>query len=403
MIKFKLYILIVLALMLSACGDEDNSEPPAELTSFEASARLDWLWSSYADEGVGQHFLLIEPLMLDDKIVTAGRDGSVAVINKDDGEIIKEIDLDSVLSGGIGGNNDAWLFATRDGDLVAIDAMTGEISWKVSVPSEVLSQPVLYKDTVLVRTVDGQVVSLELATGKIRWSYRQSKPPLTLRGSSSPVIARDRIYVGLANGRLVALSPDKGEVIWDIAQTVPQGHSEIQRLVDIDGRAELYGHVLYAASYQGRVTAIDVSRGQFLWARPFSSYTGVTLDDKNLYSSDDRSHVWAIDRFNGATLWKQEKLQARSVTRPVLVGDYVVVGDYDGYLHVMSRFDGHFVARVSVGDDAETDIGENDIGGRGIIVPPLVDDNTIYVKTRNGMLYAYSIDELASAKEHSVN
>jgi outer membrane protein assembly factor BamB len=395
--NLKLYILVALALILSACGDEDNSEPPAELTSFEASASMELLWSSYANEGIGQQFLLIEPLLLDDKIVTAGRDGFVSVISKDDGEILKEIDLDSVLSGGVGGNDKIWLFATRDGELVAVDAATGKISWKVNVPSEVLSRPVLYKNTVLVRTVDGQVVSLDLATGKTRWNYQQTKPPLTLRGSSSPVLARDRVYVGLANGRLVSLLPENGEVIWDVAQTVPQGHSEIQRLVDIDGHAELYGHVLYAASYQGRVTAIDVLRGQFLWARPFSSYTGVTIDDKNLYSSDDRSHVWAIDRFNGATLWKQEKLQARNITRPVLIGDYVVVGDFDGYLHVMSRFDGHFVARVSVGDNTESDIGEYDIGDRGIIVPPQVDGNDIFVTTRNGMLYAYSINKLVPA------
>lgn len=396
MIKFKLYILVVFTFILSACGDEDNSEPPAELTSFKASVSMELLWSSFADGGVGQQFLLIEPLLLDDKIVTAGRDGFVSVISKNDGEILNEIDLDSVLSAGVGGNSKIWLFATRDGELVAVDAVTGEVSWKVSVPSEVLSRPVLYEDTVLVRTVDGQVVSLDLATGKTRWSYQQTKPPLTLRGSSPPVLARDRIYVGLANGRLVSLSPDKGEVIWDIAQTVPQGHSEIQRLVDIDGHAELRGHVLYAASYQGRVTAIDVLRGQFLWARPFSSYTGVTVDDKTLYSSDDRSHVWAIDRFNGATLWKQEKLQARNITRPVLIGDYVVVGDFDGYLHVMSRFDGHFVARVSVGDGAEDNIGESDIGDNGIIVPPQVDGNNIFVTTRNGMLYAYSINKLDS-------
>ena len=392
MIRFKLFISIILVSILSACGDEDNSEPPAELISFEASARMDLIWSSHSDGGVGEQYLSIENLLLDDKIVTAGRDGDVSVINKADGEIIDEIDLDTILSAGVGGNKNVWLFATRDGEVVAVDAVTGNVSWKVNVPSEVLSTPVIYKNTVLVRTVDGQIVSLDIGSGKIRWSYRQTKPPLTLRGSSSPVLARDRIYVGMANGRLVSLSPDSGEVIWDVAQTVPQGHSEIQRLVDIDGRAELYGHVLYAASYQGRVTAIDVLRGQFLWARPFSSYTGVTIDENNLYSSDDRSHVWAIDRLNGATLWKQEKLQARNVTRPVLVGDYVVVGDYDGYLHVMSRFDGRFVARVSVGDDIDGDTDEH-----GIIVPPQVDGDNIYVKTRSGMLYAYSINQLVPA------
>lgn len=391
MIKLKWYLIPVAVWMLVACGDEDNSEPPAELVKFTPSARIELLWSKYVHEGVGQQYLTIEPLLIGDKIITAGRDGDVSVVDKYTGDIVSEVELDADLSGGVGGNKDTWLFATRDGNLIAIEAATGDVMWKVALPSEALSPPVIYSNNVLVRTVDGQILNLDLATGKSRWSYQQSNPPLTLRGSSQPVITRDRIYAGLASGRLVALSVDKGEVIWDVAQTVPQGRSEIQRLVDIDGRSELYGPVLYVSSYQGRMTAIDVVRGQFLWARPFSSYSGVTIDDKYVYSSDDRSHVWALDRFNGATVWKQEKLQARRVTRPVLVADYIAVGDFDGYIHLMSRQDGHFVARTMLGDISEDDVGEN-----GIIVPPLVDGNTLYVTARNGMLYAFSVHASAS-------
>jgi outer membrane protein assembly factor BamB len=176
------------------------------------------------------------------------------------------------------------------------------------------------------------------------------------------------------------MSPIDGEVVWDIALTVPEGRSEIQRLVDIDGKSELYGRVLYAASYHGRMAAIDVTRGQFLWARSFSSNTGVSVGTDAVYSTDDRSHVWALDRNNGATLWKQDKLQARSVTRPVIYKDFLVVGDFEGYVHVMSRFDGSFVARTQVDSD-------------GILVPPIVDGDRLLVLSRDGYLAAYSIKE----------
>lgn len=389
LINSKVFLFVFIAAILVACGDDDNSEPPAELTEFEPSIKISSIWSTKTSEGIKQQFLFIEPLLLDDKIVTAARDGHISIINLKNGAIIDEIELETTLSGGVGGNADVWLLATRNGELIAINGVTHEVLWKVNVPSEVLARPIIYGDAALIRTVDGQIVSLDLATGKVRWAYQRTKPALTLRGSGSPIIARDRIFVGLANGRLVALSPTDGSVIWDIILAVPKGHSEIQRLVDIDGHTELFGHVLYAASFQGRVAAIDVQRGQFLWTRDFSTYTGVTLDSKVLYSTDDRSHIWALDRYNGATLWKQEKLQARNVTRPVLVGDYVVVGDFDGYLHVMSRFDGHFVARIAVGGHDEENIGEN-----GILIPPVIDGDNILVKTRNGMLHAYTISGL---------
>jgi outer membrane protein assembly factor BamB len=384
--NFKLYLVIFIATALVACGDEDNSEPPAELTDFTPSAKIRTVWSTKLSQGIKQQFLFIQPMLLSDKVITASRDGLVSVVDLKDGSVIDEIDLERTLSGGVGGNDDIWLVATRNAELVAIDGRTHEVLWIVNVPSEVLARPVVHDDAAFIRTVDGQVVSVDIATGKIKWAHQQTKPALTLRGSSSPIVARDLIFVGQANGRLVALSPEDGTVIWDIALAVPKGHSEIQRLVDIDGHIELFGHVWYVASFQGRVAAIDVQQGQFLWARDFSTYSGLTLDSKVMYTTDDRSHIWALDRYSGATLWKQEKLQARSVTRPMLVGDYVVVGDFDGYLHVMSRDDGHFIARILVGGHDEDNVGEN-----GILVPPIIDGNNVLVKTRNGLLSAYSI------------
>ena len=242
----------------------------------------------------------------------------------------------------------------------------------------------------MIRTIDGKILSLELTSGKIRWQYQRAIPDLTLRGTSEPVIARDRIFAGLADGRLIAISPLDGEVIWDIALAIPTGRSEIQRLVDIDGDAELYGRILYAASFQGRVAAIDVTRGQFLWARDFSTHTGIVLDDKALYSSDENGHVWALDRLNGATIWKQEKLAFRNLTRPTIVGDYIAVGDFEGYIHLLSRYDGRFIARYQLGqyDDLGWDLAT------GIIVPAIArGKDTLIVVTRGGIVYVLKLRE----------
>jgi outer membrane protein assembly factor BamB len=209
-----------------------------------------------------------------------------------------------------------------------------------------------------------------------------------LRGNSPPVIARDKIFVGLADGRLIAISPDNGEVIWDVALTIPTGRSEIQRLVDIDGDMELYGRILYAASFQGRIAAIDVDRGQFLWARDFSTHTGIVLDDKALYSSDENGNIWALDRLNGATIWKQDKLAYRKLTRPTIFGDYLAVGDFEGYVHLLSRDDGHFVARFQLGqyDDLGWELNT------GIIVAPIVfRKDRLVVVNRGGIVYVIAL------------
>jgi outer membrane protein assembly factor BamB len=289
-----------------------------------------------------------------------------------------------VLSGGIGGTEDIWLVGSQNGELIAVNGQSGDILWRTIVPSEILARPIVYnRKVVIVRTADGQILGVDINTGRINWNYSKSIPALTLRGSSPPTLSRNHFYTGLENGRLIAVSPIDGEVVWDIALTSPQGRSEIQRLVDIDGKSVLYGRVLYAVSYQGRIAAIDVTRGQFLWARSFSSNTGVTVSSEAVYSSDDRSHIWALDRNNGATLWKQDKLQARSVTRPVVYRDFLIVGDFEGYVHVLSRFDGRFIARTQVDSD-------------GILVPPIVDGDRVLVLTRDGALAAYTIQQAAA-------
>jgi outer membrane protein assembly factor BamB len=375
------FLLLISAVLITACGDDDNSEPPAELTEFDSTHYLAQEWSVSTDDSIDQQYLFIEPLLLRDRIVTAGRNGTLNAYNLEDGDELAEIELDIPLSGGVGGTEDTWLVGSRNGELIAVSSKNNEILWRTPVPSEILARPVVYNNNVvLVRTADGQILGVDIKTGKINWNYSKTIPSLTLRGSSSPILSRSHFYTGLESGRLIAMSPIDGEVVWDIALTVPEGRSEIQRLVDIDGKSELYGRVLYAASYHGRMAAIDVTRGQFLWARSFSSNTGVSVGTDAVYSSDDRSHVWALDRNNGATLWKQDKLQARGVTRPVIYKDFLVVGDFEGYVHVMSRFDGSFVARTHIDSD-------------GILVPPIVDGDRLLVLSRDGHLTAYSIKE----------
>jgi len=385
---YRYLIVVFAALVLSACGDDTNVTPPTELHPFDSDYYLDVSWKKSSGTGVEDQYVFLYPLILKEIAVTSSRDGEIDVIGLKTGEIEDEIDLDETISAGVGGDEEVWLLATRSAYVIAVDAKTRTVRWRTRVPTEVLARPVLYGNTAIIRTIDGQILSLDIDDGKIRWQYQRAIPDLTLRGNSEPVIARDKIFVGLSDGRLIAISPENGEVVWDVALSVPSGRSEIQRLVDIDGDTQIYGRILYAASFQGRVAAIDVERGQFLWARDFSTQTGVVLDDKVLYSSDENGNVWALDRLNGATIWKQDKLAYRSLTRPTIVGDYLAVGDFEGYVHLLSRDDGHFIARFQLGQF-------DDIGWQfraGIIVPPIVyRKDRLVVVSRGGIVYVLQL------------
>ena len=65
----------------------------------------------------------------------------------------------------------------------------------------------------------------------------------------------------------------------------------------------------------------------------------------------------------------------RILTAPVAYDDYVVVGDYDGYIHWLASSDGRQLGRVKVADSA-------------IVARPVIIDNTVYVYSKDGTLAA---------------
>lgn len=365
-------------LFIAACSDDDNSEPPAELVDFEETLNVNELWSVNTGSGVEQLFIKLFPLILDKKIVVTDREGIVSAYDLETGDELWQTELEIIISGGVGGNEDYLVVTSRNGYVILLDAK-GKVIWKVDVSSEVLMPAQIAGNLIIIRSVDGRISALSVEDGSEKWTYRRDVPALTLRGNSSPIIKQGYIFNGLDNGRLVTLDLLDGHTIFDIAVASPSGRSELERLVDIDGHAVIEKDTLYMGSYQGRVVSIDVRRGQLNWSRKLSSYSGVEYSSASLFLSDDKDSVWALDSANGATLWKQEKLKARNITRPIRIKNSLVVADFESYLHFLSPFDGHFLARV-------------DTDGSGVIVPPIEHNGRLYVITRGGELFAFEVE-----------
>jgi outer membrane protein assembly factor BamB len=81
-----------------------------------------------------------------------------------------------------------------------------------------------------------------------------------------------------------------------------------------------------------------------------SSYSGLGANERMVYVTDENDLVWGLEDRRGSALWRQDKLQARRLTAPVVVDGAVVAGDFEGYLHWMSSGDGHFLARNRLDD-----------------------------------------------------
>jgi len=372
----KYIILLITFLLISACASTDHTEPPAPLVEFEPIIQLKRLWTGHTGASAKEKHLQLTPAYSNNLVFTASPKGHVRAINLETGKRQWAKKLEDVsISGGLSTSLDHILLGSSEGQVFALSQKEGTTLWQVQVSSEILSPPIVSDGIVIVRTVDGKVFALDESSGAQLWTYERRVPLLSLRGTSTPLIEDSFVFVGLDNGKLAILDLQTGKPLWEAPIAVVKGRSDIERMRDIDADPKLYGNTLYATSFQGRLVAIDMQTGKDIWKREVSSHAGIEVDSEAVYLSDENSHVWAFDRYSGRSLWRQTKLQARAITAPAIIDDYVVVGDIEGYLHWMKRSDGQFVARYKVDSAA-------------INVPPLVINNTLIALTTEGDIAA---------------
>jgi outer membrane protein assembly factor BamB len=375
----------LLLLLLSGCSAfsaKDNAEPPAELVKLESRLEIDELWDR-SFEGSEEAFLKIAPMLDYERLYVAEPSGEVSALDPETGKTLWSVDLDVPISGGPGVNQGVLAVGTQEAELIVLNAEDGSERWRKRVSSEVLSVPAVGGGLVVCRTIDGRVIAFSSDDGEQRWVYDRSVPVLSLRGDSSPLLTDSLVLVGFANGKLVALDLNSGAPSWEATITVPSGRTELERVVDIDAELKLVEGTLYAAAYHGELAAVSEISGVVLWRREVSSHAGLDADWRQLYITDETDHVWSLDTTNGATLWQQKALHARRLSAPAMLEGNLVVGDFDGYVHWLSQYDGRMLARKRVSGDA-------------IRVQPLVRDGVVYVFDQGGNLTALRAEPIES-------
>lgn len=349
--------LLPLAL-LAGCGtfadpsgwlSSDSVDPPAELVEINNQIDVQTQWSHSIGSGADGLRLNLRPRLANGVLYAANAGGRVEAMNATNGSALWQVDLNARLAGGPGVGDDLVAVGTRDAEVIVLDINSGAERWRSRVSSEVLATPAIAYGLVIVHTIDGKILGLDAANGKERWRYEREVPVLSLRGSASPMVREGLVFCGLAGGRVVALQSSDGTPVWDTTVKVPSGRSELERLADIDGDPLLIGGGVFVATFQGEVAGLGEDNGQVYWRRKLSAHSQIASDRRQLFVSDTDGFVWALDPTNGGSRWKQEALKNRRLSNAVVMEKYIVVGDFEGYLHWLSIADGSLVARTKVG------------------------------------------------------
>src|ERR1019366_8426509 len=328
-------LLLGLLFALGGCAFTDEPIPdwagvkgdaePARLVEFIETARFEVRWhKNVGDRGAD----LLQPAVTKDAIYSASVKGSLMRLDHATGKQVWRIQTGLIISGGVASGDGLVLIGGDKGDVLAYDE-AGKLRWKSLVSSEVLNVSPVVDGVVMVRSGDGRIAGLNAADGKRVWMYERSTPALVVRSHAGVTIQRGVAYAGFAGGKLAAISIKDGEVLWEAQVSQPRGNTELERISDIT--------------------------------------SDPVVDDEQVCAI-------ALDKTSGSTTWKNGQLLSRGITAPYALGNFVVVGDFEGYLHGLNREDGNFVARIK-------------LDGGAIVAAPLEMDGGLLVQTRGGELY----------------
>ncbi len=344
----------------------DKDKPAAlEALSGPATGRL--VWSSRGND-------IKFPLSIatpGDRFVVASSDGTVLALAAADGRELWRGDVGAKLAAGVGSDGRFAAVVNRDNELVVLD--TGKVVWKKALPTPVVAAPFVAGERVFALTLDRQVLAYDALDGRKIWELKRPGEPLTLAKAGVLTAYKDTLVVG-QGARLAGVDPIKGQLRWEASVATPRGTNEVERLADLVGPAVRQGDLICARAFQSSVGCVNAERGSALWNRIVGGANGIGADDQVVVAGDasDRLSAWKLA--NGDLAWSADQFQRRKLSAPVLLNKQVLIGDFEGQIHLLDRDTGKTRSRIATDGSAVAAIAQQ--GG------------TALVATQNGGLFA---------------
>ena len=345
-------IFLISILMISGCSsldslrfwqnDEIDPDEPKKLNSFSSQRDIKILWkNSFKGENDIGNFL---PDFNAQKIFFGDSSGNVSSINPLDGNKNWSVQLNVLASGTTAGFG-IVVVADIDGNVIALDQEDGKRLWTSNVKGEVLSRVAIDAKIVVVKTGSGELIGLNKDDGEILWSYRSKLPLLTVRGNSSPIIVDNLIYTSFDNGRLGVFELNSGFQVWDGAISFVSGVSELENLIDSDSDPVIDGGLIYTTNYQGNINIFDPAQKRSVWTHESSSFYSPLISRGMLMVVDENSEIKSFALKTLLESWKNVEYLNRSLSNAVSYKGNVIVGDYEGYVHVIDTLNGKTIGR----------------------------------------------------------
>jgi outer membrane protein assembly factor BamB len=370
----------VFTLSLSGCAlfdDKSEGLKPNPLTPLTQRVEIKSRWQTKVGSGLSELYRVIPPIVDEDTVYANDYEGRVFAFDRDTGATKWSNNTKLDMAAGVGLGGDLVMLGSLKGDVVALSKETGEELWRVVIDSEILAAPQNNGAVVVVQTNDGKLMGLDAKNGNLIWTYSAQLPALTIRGTAVPQLLGPNIITGFSNGKLIALSAVDGTLYWERRVASPQGRSDVERVVDIDGSPVLSGDTIYTTSYNGTLSALS-TRGDILWSQKNSSHNSPIVIGERVFVTSAEGFVRAFSAKTGLPLWENKILSGRSLAAPHNLAGFVVTADHEGYVHIFDTQSGGLLDRFRVDSD-------------GIRSPMISDGTYLYALGNDGVLASIAV------------
>tara|TARA_B100000035_G_C21037096_1_gene571653 strand:+ start:6613 stop:7902 length:1290 start_codon:yes stop_codon:yes gene_type:complete len=353
--------------------DEGESlTEPKKISNFQQTKSTEIIWKSKL-EGNLEHTTTYL-LQKKDMLFAISSSGNLTAFNSEDGLVKWTKNFNVQVSSGLSGNDSIVVFTSQDGYIYCVD-FEGKLLWKAFF-GRILSPPLVLKELLVLRRDDNLFASFDTLEGNIVWKYQAPSASLTLNSQGKMIFSDGVVYSGLPNAKLIALEATSGLLIWEATISRPKGTSDIDKLNDITSQPVIDNSLIFTVSMNGDVACLDRKTSEILWTRPLSSFVGITdhLDEVLVVHQTDS--IYSLNKLTGKSNWRNGNLKGRSLTTGIIVDDYFITGDFEGYIHTIDVNTGSLVGRLFL--ESKTKILNN-------LLKNL--DNSFYTVNTEGMIY----------------
>lgn len=282
------------------------------------------------------------------QIVTASRGGELTGFDSA-GQRAWSVNVGDQITGGVtlDALSQTAIISTRGGLVMAFDSATGAKRWQQQLTGSVLTPALISNNRVILSASDGFLHGLSLQNGQSVWQFATQVPAISVRGTAAPTLLDAKTaLLATADGRLHAITVDNGLPQWSRRVGVGAGSSEVERMSDVDGMPIVDNNQLFAISYSGQLLGINLASREVLFVNELASLKSLAVNNQQVIATSLDGKVVAYNRSNGEVLWESEELAYRHLTNPVMIGNYIAVGDFDGVVHLFDPASGKIVSRV---------------------------------------------------------